>query len=116
MLILLKKDIENMLKTIKAVLKDKEIDKKELEHICERIEIEPCNLIKDYIRNNINSTDQNIIKPGLRKIPIKISTIHSSKGLSSDYVFITHFDDKYFIENKDKKRLEIKKYIILWFL
>lgn len=100
-----KKEIEKMLKTIKAVLKDKEIDKKELEHICERIEIEPCNLIKDYIRNNINSTDQNIIKPGLRKIPIKITTIHSSKGLSSDYVFITHFDDKYFIENKDKKMI-----------
>ncbi len=98
-----KEEIEKMLKTIKAVLKDKEIDKKELEHICDRIEIEPCNLIKDYIRNNIGSTDQNILKPGLKKIPIKITTIHSSKGLSSDYVFITHFDDKYFIKNKDKK-------------
>ena len=36
---------------------------------------------------------------GIRKIPIKSTTIQSSKGLSADYVFITHFDDRYFIKN-----------------
>ncbi len=32
----------------------------------------------------------------IRQIPITLTTITSSKGLSADYVFITHFDDQYF--------------------
>lgn len=30
------------------------------------------------------------------------TTIQSSKGLSSDLVFLTHFDDRFFIKNEDK--------------
>ena len=31
-------------------------------------------------------------------IPIKITTIPSSKGLDEDYVFIVDFDDRFFLE------------------
>ena len=37
----------------------------------------------------------------IRKIPIRTSTIQGSKGLAGDYVFITHFDDQYYLD-KDK--------------
>jgi superfamily I DNA/RNA helicase len=44
------------------------------------------------------------VKAGIRKIHINATTIQSSKGLSADYVFITHFDDMYFIGD-DKNKL-----------
>ena len=31
--------------------------------------------------------------------------IQSSKGLAAEYVFITHFDDQYFIKHKDKTQI-----------
>jgi superfamily I DNA/RNA helicase len=37
--------------------------------------------------------------PGLRNIPIKVTTIQSSKGLSADVVFIANFDDRYFLRD-----------------
>jgi superfamily I DNA/RNA helicase len=37
-----------------------------------------------------------------RTIPIKVTTVQSSKGLAADLVFITYFDDQYFIRDKDK--------------
>ena len=35
----------------------------------------------------------------IRQIPITLTTIPRSKGLSADYVFITHFDDQYFLRD-----------------
>lgn len=36
--------------------------------------------------------------PATRQIPIKVTTIPSSKGLADDYVFIADFDDRFFLE------------------
>jgi hypothetical protein len=50
---------------------------------------------------------------GLRKIPIKVTTRESSKGLSADIVFITHFDDLFFIKDKNKiSDQDICKFIV----
>ena len=38
----------------------------------------------------------------LRKIPIGATTIQSAKGRAADFVFVTHFDDKFFIRASDK--------------
>ena len=43
--------------------------------------------------------------PGIRKTPITTTTIQSSKGLDADYVFITYFDDQYFIKDTDKNKV-----------
>jgi superfamily I DNA/RNA helicase len=39
--------------------------------------------------------------PEIRKIPVKATTIQSAKGLAADLVFITHFDNQYFLQNRD---------------
>ena len=39
---------------------------------------------------------------GIKDIPITVTTIPSSKGLSSDYVFLTNFDNNYYIEDNKK--------------
>ena len=54
------------------------------------------------------------ITRGIKNIPITITTIPRSKGLSGDYVFITNFDDNYYIENKKKgiSDIDVFKFLV----
>ena len=65
-------------------------------------------VVKDILKDELDFDFSGMAKPEVRKIPIKITTIQGSKGLSGDYVFITYFDDQYFIKNKDKKKISDK--------
>ena len=98
-----KAEVKKCLKILKAIKNGNKVDKEELEYLFKNIEINPFDLVKDLLIEDIDDSKKDKISPGLRKIPIKTTTIQSSKGLSSDYIFITHFDDRYFIKNKDKK-------------
>lgn len=50
----------------------------------------------DYLREKLLSGRRTSPGfPGIKKMPIKVTTIQSSKGLSAEYVFITHFDQRY---------------------
>jgi len=57
------------------------------------------------LRDEIGAEPTQRADPAIRKLPIKATTIQSSKGLAEDYVFITHFDDLYFIKDKDKANI-----------
>lgn len=100
-----KKDVKKMLKVLKAVEDEKNIDEQELIDLLDKINVNPYEIAKEYLRDDILLGSQKVGNPGVRKIPIKATTIQSSKGLSADYVFITHFDDQYFIRNRDKKKI-----------
>ncbi|MGD0158255.1 MAG: UvrD-helicase domain-containing protein [Terracidiphilus sp.] len=39
----------------------------------------------------------NNVRAGLRKIPIRVTTVQGSKGLADDVVFVTDVDDRFFI-------------------
>lgn len=41
------------------------------------------------------------MEPGIKSVPIEITTFQSSKGLAADYVFITFFDDRYCLRDKE---------------
>jgi superfamily I DNA/RNA helicase len=66
------------------------------------VEVIPHEIAQNQLKDELINDGLRSGNPGLRKIPIKATTIQSSKGLSADYVFITHFDDQYFIKNKDQ--------------
>ena len=56
--------------------------------------------VGDFIKNQNFQPNSNPLK----NIPITITTAQSSKGLSADFVFITHFDKQYiFKERTDKE-------------
>lgn len=95
-----KKEVKKMLKMLKAIKKCNQVNQEDLEDMFKKIEIKPYDLAKDLLKVDIDFSNQKRIDPGIKKIPIKITTIHGSKGLSEDYVFITHFDDEYFIKDK----------------
>jgi superfamily I DNA/RNA helicase len=57
-------------------------------------------IMRQAVRHELQPFEK--IDMAVRNIPIKLTTIQSSKGLAADYVFITHFDDRYFVRNQDK--------------
>jgi superfamily I DNA/RNA helicase len=48
-------------------------------------------------------TPRQVARPGLRKLPITVTTVQGAKGLDADIVFITYLDDIFFV-NKDGMR------------
>lgn len=97
-----KTEIFQMLTTLRAVRDGKQIEKSKLAELLEKVDIDAYGLATVFLKDEITSDTQQLTNPGIRKIPITATTIQSSKGLDADYVFITHFDDKYFIKDKSK--------------
>ena len=62
----------------------------------------------DTIRDELLAGDVMLFSAdrAIRQIPITLTTITSSKGLSADYVFITHFDDQHFIRDSAARQEE----------
>lgn len=98
----LKTEVDTALKVLKAIKNSKKVSNEDSDKLFKMIGRDPYVLVKDQLKDELIFGSQKNGNPGLRKIPIKATTIQSSKGLSADYVFITHFDDQYFIKNKDK--------------
>ncbi|NQT80101.1 MAG: AAA family ATPase [Candidatus Aminicenantes bacterium] len=102
-----KAEVKKMIKVLKTCQKDEDINEENLD-ILKRIGKNPYKIVKDVLKDELDFDFSRMAKPEVRKIPIKITTIQGSKGLSGDYVFITYFDDQYFIKSKDKKEISDK--------
>ncbi len=100
-----KDEIKKILKVLKYIKEEKLIVKEDLDNIMAQLEIDSYGMVKEYLKNEMTTTNLHAGDPGIRKIPIKSTTIQSSKGLAADLVFITHFDDRYFIKDKDKTKI-----------
>jgi superfamily I DNA/RNA helicase len=100
-----KQEISDMVRTLKAVRDGKPVDDGQLDQVFASVGIVPREIATNHLREEIMSTTQRGGNPSIRKIPIKATTIQSSKGLAAEYVFITHFDDMYFVKNKDKTKI-----------
>lgn len=99
-----KKEISRLIKVLRALRDNKEVDKDEFDNLLLKIGYNTYEKTKEILRDEVSISLPSSI-PGLNKIPIKSTTIQSSKGLAADYVFITHFDNQYFIKNKDKAEI-----------
>lgn len=100
-----KKEVQEIVKICKAAKDGKPADEAKLADVLKKAGFKPDEIIKDFLRGEITSSSVRGGNPGLRKIPIKATTIQSSKGLAAEVVFITHFDDQYFVKNKDKTKV-----------
>jgi len=97
-----KKEIKEILKILRAIKNKNDIENTKLDEVLQRVSINPYHDAKNVLREEILSDHIYAGDHGLRKIPIKFSTIQGSKGLAADYVFITHFDDQYWIKNENE--------------
>lgn len=100
-----KKEVDAILKICRSARDGKVVDEEKLATALKKAGFNPHEIIKDFLKDEISASSLRIGNPGLRKIPIKATTIPSSKGLAADVVFITNFDDQYFVKNKDKKKI-----------
>lgn len=102
-----KQKISRMLKTLRAVRDGKQAQNEpEFADLLRNIGVDAYAMASEHMRAQVkscrpSSSAQLSCSSEIRKIPITVTTIQGSKGLASDYVFISHFDDRYFI--KDKK-------------
>jgi superfamily I DNA/RNA helicase len=101
-----KKEVRTLLKALRSVRDGRRsADDDLISNLLNRLGIDALRLAEDSLRDQFNSSKQRQVDPGLRKVFIKVTTIPSSKGLAADYVFITHFDDRYFIKDKNKSEI-----------
>lgn len=98
----LKKKTKQLLNVANYINKKKPVNEESLNEFCETIGINRQEIITTHLLNKFESNNTPVGKPEIKKIPIKGTTIQSAKGLAADLVFITHFDDQYLIQNKDK--------------
>lgn len=92
--------VRGLLKILRKVRDDGVVDNDELSQICEVTGVDPFQLAKSALRDRMAAPV--LGRSIARKVPIRATTIQSSKGLAEQYVFITHFDDRFFIKEKDK--------------
>lgn len=100
------KEVKNILRVLKYVNNDKTVNENDFFEVFKKIGFNSFEVSKEFLKKEINFTNQRRgNNSSIKKIPIKASTIQSSKGLAGDLVFITHFDDLYFIKDKDKTKI-----------
>jgi hypothetical protein len=98
----MKKEIRRLLRILRAVRDSKRIEEDELViKSLKQLGADPVGLAMESIRGQLTLPGELNVDFGIRKILITVTTIASSKGLAADYVFITHFDDQYFIKSRD---------------
>jgi superfamily I DNA/RNA helicase len=93
-----KKMVTKTLRTLKKIKKDKEINEKDLDILIDNLDYNLFEIIKRTVKEDM--TDEFISKNCLNEIPIRIVTMPGSKGLSSDYVFMINFDDRFIIDKE----------------
>ncbi len=86
-------------KAIKYILNEKAVNPELLAATFKQFGINPDKISSDYLCEELLALNPPSGNPALRNIPIKITTIQSSKGLAADVVFIANFDDRYFLRD-----------------
>jgi superfamily I DNA/RNA helicase len=107
-----KKRVKSALSAFKKVNKEKTINKDASTLLFAELSLDVHALAQDRLRETIRARAPRTSNPAIRNIPIKITTIPSSKGLAQDYVFVVDFDDRLFLE-KDGKCSDQKIYDFL---
>jgi superfamily I DNA/RNA helicase len=91
-----KSKVSAMLKVVRKLRAYKSIEEEHLP-ILHGMNVDFFDLVSEAMTENFALGDRGAVGHGIRNIHIKTTTIQSSKGLAAEYVFITHFDDRYFI-------------------
>ncbi|MDP2602511.1 MAG: AAA family ATPase [Deltaproteobacteria bacterium] len=93
-------EVAESLKLLKSVKRGTDVDSEKADKALKLLGRDSYELVREFLKEELDLESRKIGDRGLRKIPIQATTIQSSKGLAAEYVFITHFDDRYFIKDK----------------
>jgi superfamily I DNA/RNA helicase len=105
------KAVKKMLTLLRKVRDEKPVDEDGLS-LLKQIGLEPYRLGLEALRDDLNSSSHGAISPGLRKLPITVTTIQGSKGLSADVVFVTYFDDAFFVKKDGMTDRDVCNFLV----
>jgi len=106
-----KKMTKAMLTLLRRVRDGKPIDRDDIS-LLEKMGAEPLKLGLEALGNELNIGGRRTTNPGLRKLAIKVTTVQGAKGLDADVVFITHFDDQYFVNKAGMCDMDVCKFLV----
>jgi superfamily I DNA/RNA helicase len=102
----LKKEVRRLLKTLRRVRDGKQkLADDQLAELFAGIGVDAYETAAQSLRDQLASPSPRMADPGIRRTSILVTTIQSSKGMAADYVFITHFDDRYCVRDRNKSTL-----------
>lgn len=102
-----KRKVKGLLHLLRAARDGKrEADDTEAMQLLKEMGIDPVGMAMDLLRDQVPVAGKHLVDFGVRRVLITATTIPSAKGLAADYVFITHFDDRYFIKDHGKGGLK----------
>ncbi|HTV54140.1 MAG TPA: UvrD-helicase domain-containing protein [Terriglobia bacterium] len=90
--------VNRILRVLRAVLNGKEVAEDDLANVAKAVGYDAAASTKNFLRAKLPRVPTSPSILPIKKIPIRVTTVASAKGLSGDCVFITHFDDQYFIK------------------
>jgi superfamily I DNA/RNA helicase len=96
-----KEPVMQLVKAAKKILGGNAIEKETLDHLLSEVGIDPYSSAIEQLINRLSDRDNERADASVRNIPITVTTIQRSKGLAADFVFITYFDDQYFLRDRD---------------
>ena len=94
--------IKSVLSAFKKIEKGETPKAEEWAQLLHELGIDPEALARAGLETKIKAAAPSWSDPATRNISIKLTTIPSSKGLAEDYVFISDFDDRFFLEREQK--------------
>ena len=96
----LRKEVRGLLRALKKVRDGADLSDGDASALLSGIGVDAQKRATESLRDGLAEAKQRLVDPGIRGIPIEVTTFQSSKGLSADYVFITHVDDQYCVRDK----------------
>jgi len=97
----IKTQVDELLNSLSRIQRGLSVKVPALDGLFDKLEIFPHISAQNDLRAELETTTVHG-DPAIRRLQIRATTISSSKGLAADLVIITHFDDRFFIRNKDK--------------
>ena len=92
---------EEVLKHLSVVAKDEDsVSDSQVDMILDSLNIDYRSVKLKTIKRKTYIGLPQVNRLPTKKIPINVTTVSSSKGLSADFVFLTHFDDQFYIKGK----------------
>lgn len=88
-----KKVVKDILKILKKIQRGEEINKKDSERVFKEFNHDPYKIALEKLKEDISKNA--VPNKGFNNINIRITTLLGSKGLTSDYVFLVNFDDRF---------------------
>ncbi|MGM4931994.1 UvrD-helicase domain-containing protein [Tardiphaga sp. 619_E2_N8_5] len=96
-----RKRVKKLLSGVRKVAKGREISAVDFQDVLDEFGLDPAEIAKKDLHGKLQTPPEAAGIAGLRDLPLKVTTIPGAKGLSEDYVFMVHFDDRFYLDKDD---------------